>query len=109
MRCGRLYFSLWFGLFCIFCSYVVYEKVSKPAMNPRIFAVKVTSDDIDMESLAQRVDCTNEGRIGTLPCVYQFRYQGIQKDPLPWMQQQSNDIVWIEEQIPRTRYRRSEL
>jgi len=89
--------------------YFIYAWYSKQVMTSRIFAIKVNSNNVNVEELAKQIDCVNEGPIGTLPRTYQFRYMGNEKEPSEWMRQQSNDIQWVEEQIPKMRYKRDDL
>jgi hypothetical protein len=89
--------------------WLLYVERPVPEMSGPLFAIELASKEVDVEELAKRLDCINEGPVGHLPLIFQFRYKGLEKNPLEWIQHQSDDIRWIEEQTPRTRYKRDEL
>jgi hypothetical protein len=100
------------GCLCVVClgllAWVLYvdRPDSQHMTQYPVFAVELVSSDVNVDELAQRVDCVNEGPVGQLPLVYRFRYVGRQPDPLEWIQRRSDAIQWIEPQVPRMRYKR---
>jgi hypothetical protein len=101
------YYPLWFGLISVI-GYLLYARFSKLNMEVQVFAIEVVSDDVDIEMLARQINCKNDGPIGPLQHTYQFSYQGTLKNPLEWMRKQSKDIKWIDEQVPKIRYKRND-
>jgi hypothetical protein len=99
-------YFLFFAFFVLLSSFVSIW-ISEIRMRSRIFAIEVASDDVDVELLAKRMNCQNQGIIANLPGIYQFRYNGSEENPIEWMKNQSgDDIKWIEEQAGRRRYHR---